>query len=170
MANFDTLIENLDKTKVLTVREFIKLLIHTNFKYALKVKQHTIYNFKFDETENRVYLLSDDNHNFLLNSSKINDIASFINKLLDVNLDAEVYYNDKNIITIYQNSYLNMISIVVNDTYEDANYDEMHNIIKMFTDKRTYYNNLLKSITGFSNISIDSSKYYPNSWDELFYE
>jgi len=151
---------------VLNVREFIKILLRTNFSYFLKIRNHTIYNFDYDEESNKLLLLTDENHNFLLNSSKINSIPDFINKLLDVNLDAEVYYNNYKVLTVYQNSFLRIVSIIVNNK-EYNEFDYSSDVFKLFTDEKGYYEKLLTSITGISILKNFNTDVQHRSWDDL---
>ena len=158
--------EIIRKDKILTAREFIKLLLRTNFSYSLRLGNHIVYNFKYDEELNRLQLLTEENHNFLINSNKIKSITDFINKLLDVNLDAEVYYNDYKILSVYQNSFLRIIFVIVNnESYNDIYGQD--DVISLFTDRERYYSKLLQSITGLSMLkSIDTST-KRESWDDL---
>jgi len=156
-----------EKVNRLTVKGLIKLLLRTNFKHSLKIKDKKVHNFKLDEDNNKLYLLTDDNHNFLLNSSKIKTVTDFINALLDVNLDAIVYYNDLNVLDLYNNAYLSVTYVIVtNDEVEEIHHSS-YDMLKLFTDNRSYYKNLLRSLNGISTYVDADASIIHDKWDDL---
>jgi serine kinase of HPr protein (carbohydrate metabolism regulator) len=152
-----------EELTTLTVKEFIREMLKINIDYVIFLTNGgpSILNFKYNEELNRIQLLSKDNHNFLLDKNKINT-RKILSKLLDYNLDAEIYYDDVPVVSVYENTTLRRINILLKDIAEERNLvGKKLDYIKMFSDKN-YYSDYLKLL--FAN---NIHKLYPINFQDL---
>ena len=166
-----------EELTTLTVKDFIREMLKINIDYVMFLTNSgpRVLNFNYNEELNRIQLLSEDNHNFLLDKNKINT-RKVISRLLDFNLNAEVYYNDKPVVAVYENTSIRRIYIALRVVNEDEDKGEnltaeVLDYLKLFSDQN-YYNSYIKELLKTNLIKPPSEisiifEHKSNNWDDL---